>query len=68
MDNLWKPTKQDRADLNHGAQKIRIGHLKADGLIEDDICPQCGDQVYRLTTKPGYLTLRGSKHKHKSKI
>lgn len=66
MDNLWKPLKTDRASLNRGTQKRRIHNLKADGLIDDALCPYCGTEVYQYTIKLGFLTLSGSNHQCKN--
>jgi len=62
MDNLYKPTKQDRANLNSGAQKIRVHNLKADGRIEAMACPYCHVQVFKFKAKHKFLTLNGSDH------
>jgi len=65
VDNLYKPTKQDRASLNRGTQKIRLHNLKADNRIKDITCPYCKTPVYRVIGKSKMLTLNGSEHKCK---
>lgn len=65
MDNLWKPTKQDRSSLNLGTRKLRISRLKSDGLLENGVCPYCNERVFKYTDKDEFLTLGGSKHQCK---
>lgn len=62
-NGLWKPSKQDKANLKAGYRKERLHCLRKS--LADTLCPFCGRDILMKKDGSKFYTLGGSEHKCK---